>query len=538
MAWRTSWSRGSTAGSSGAMRARSRTAWGSSRTTPPFARGLAGRRAARPSGTDGTRPSTATEGCTGMRMASVALSSLRRPRAGDGRALVVLGIVAAVVVGYVAITRPDLYRFLLAVAIVANLLLILVRWPRAAILLTLMYLPFMALTRRLLIDMSGWSSYDPLLLVAPVVGIVLCWRLFVRGGATVANDRLSKLVAGLLALLVLQAFNPLGGGVFSGIAGLLFMAMPLLWFFIGRELVDRPTAGAVMGGAVVVALIVGIYGYIQTEIVEPSWDKKWVDVAGYAALHVGDKIRAFGTFASSAEYALYLAVGIAIAFAFVLHGRFIAGVAAAALMVPLALASARGAMVFTLIALVAALAFRTRRSGTAAATFVLGLALLLGALFAAGPAMESAAKSSGNDLLIHQAEGLAHPFDRDKSTLPTHWDLVLGGFSDGFTQPLGKGTGATNIAASKFGGDEGTNTEIDITNTFVALGLVGGLMYVAVIVLSFGAVLRNYFRTGDPLRLGVAAVLVATLVQWLQGWHYAIAPLMWLLLGWASRPLL
>src|SRR5256885_9979734 len=48
-------------------------------------------------------------------------------------------------------------------------------------------------------------------------------------------------------------------------------------------------------------------GYIQTEIVEPSWDKKWVDVAVYAALHVGDKIRAFGTFASSAEYALYLA---------------------------------------------------------------------------------------------------------------------------------------------------------------------------------------------------------------------------------------
>jgi hypothetical protein len=470
-------------------------------------------------------------------MSSLALP-LGRPRVRSGRGVAVLGLVAAGIAGYAAITRPDLYRFLLAFAIGGNLLLISVKWPRAAVLLTVLYLPFMALIRRLLIDMSGWSSYDPLLIVAPVVAIVLCYRLFVRGSASFATDLLSKLVAGLLALLILQAFNPLGNGVAAGLAGLLFMALPLLWFFIGRELLDRASATAVAASAVVVALLVGIYGYAQTEIEQPSWDKKWVDVAGYAALHVGDKVRAFGTLASSAEYSIYLAVGIAIAFAFVLHGRLVAWFAVAALMVPLALASARGAMLFTLVAMVAAAAFRTRRAGTALATFIVGLALLLGVLFAAGPGLESAAKSSGNDLLIHQAEGLAHPFDRDKSTLPTHWDLVVGGFEDGFTHPLGKGTGATNIASSKFGGDEGTNSEIDITNTFVALGLLGGLIYLGVILLSFRAILRNYFRTGDVLRLAVATLLVATVGQWLQGGHYAVAPLTWLLLGWASRPLM
>jgi hypothetical protein len=40
------------------------------------------------------------------------------------------------------------------------------------------------------------------------------------------------------------------------------------------------------------------------------------------------------------------------------------------------------------------------------------------------------------------------------------------------------------------------------------------------------------------LRLAVATLLVATVGQWLQGGHYAVAPLTWLLLGWASRPLM
>ena len=73
---------------------------------------------------------------------------------------------------------------------------------------TLLLLPFLALTRRLLLEFTGWQSTDPLLLVAPaVLGLILI-RLFVFERRELAQERTSKLLLIVMAITLLQVATP------------------------------------------------------------------------------------------------------------------------------------------------------------------------------------------------------------------------------------------------------------------------------------------------------------------------------------------
>ena len=114
-------------------------------------------------------------------------------------------------------------------------------------------------------------------------------------------------------ITLIEAFNPLQGSVRAGVAGLLFVLVPTLAFWIGRGLVDdgapqRKSFVLMAGFAVIAAL----YGLWQTFAGFPSWDARWIADSNYAALNVGRTIGPFGTFSSAAEYGFYLSIGIAI----------------------------------------------------------------------------------------------------------------------------------------------------------------------------------------------------------------------------------
>jgi hypothetical protein len=304
---------------------------------------------------------------------------------------------------------------------------------------------------------------------------------------------------------------------------------------IGRELADRRTVVILIYAVIVAAIVTSAYGLWQTEVSLPSWDASWVDVSGYAALHVGNKIRAFGTFSSAAEYAAYASIGLVFAYAFVLYRRALPILAIPFLAVALFLASGRGVMALTLIAVIILTALRFRSTGGMLLITVVGVGALFAASALFGPALDRAAGRSSNPLVSHQVGGLLHPLDPDKSTLLTHWDQFKSGVSAGFTDPLGKGTGATSIAATKIGGVKGAGTEVDISDAFVSLGLLGGLLFAVILVVTFRRVTSLYAVRNDPALLAVTGLLVVTLGQWLNGGYYAVAPLTWFLIGWATR---
>jgi hypothetical protein len=278
---------------------------------------------------------------------------------------------------------------------------------------------------------------------------------------------------------------------------------------------------------------VAVYGLIQTQIGHPPWDVNWLNVTGgYDALSVGGQIRAFGTFSSSAEYALFVASALAIAVAFVLRGRWLAAAVVPVLAVSLFLSSGRAALITAFLAVVVMLGLRTRRPLTAVVVTVCAVGLAFGALKVFGSSLSSAGAQSSSQLVSHQLGGLTDPLNPGSSTLLVHWQKVRDGVKSGITHPLGTGPGATNDAAgvnqSVF--DQTRATEVDISNAFVALGLGGGLLYLTIVLMVLWRGASGYFAGSDAL-LPVMGVLIVGAGQWLTGGHYALSPFTWLLIG-------
>lgn len=462
--------------------------------------------------------------------------SARRPSADARVAVAIAAVGASAIVAWVVVRRPELLRLTIAAAFVAMALALAQRRPAAGALVTLLALPFEALVRRLLIAQSGVPSNDPLILVGPAVSIVLCFGLFVVRRRPLITDGLSKLMLGFVALSGLELGNPAGGGLVVALGGLLFLTVPLLWFFLGRELGSPSLARTLLGAMVAVATVVAVYGLWQSQVGLPPWDRAWVEAKGYAALNVGPSLRAFATFPSNQEYALWLAGAIAVACTLAVTGRGRFVLAAPLLVTALVFASLRSALVLCFLAIAVAVGVRSRRLPVAVAVVILALGLGYAAVRLYGGAAQSA--SSGNPLLERQVSGIANPFNSNQSTLNVHLQMLVDGVRAGIGSPLGHGPGAVNLAGAKLGDDAasaGGSTEIDASNAFVALGLPGGLLFIAIVIAAFRGVVRRYLA-GEPLALAVLALLVVCLSQWLIGGLYALLPLLWFLLGWASAP--
>lgn len=464
-------------------------------------------------------------------------------RFSSGSSAVLVGVAAAAALGAGTVLHPELWRGLLAAAFLINVFALGVKWPRAAAVATLLWLPFLAFLRRILIGDAGWETNDPLLLVGPIAALFLCYRIFVLEKRQVAPDRLSKLVLLLLVLAFLCAFNPLGaGGVFGGLAGLLYLGVPLLWFFIGRELGDRRTVRRLMYAVVFLACVIAVYGLYQTQFGSfPQWDIDWYHITGYKSLGVGRtaggaiQLRPWGTFSSNSEYSAYLGIAIVFAVAFLYHRRPALAVAIPLLMVGVLLAGGRSVMALTLLSGVVLTALRTRNKVFAGAVVVLGIGVTYVAAVTLGDRVDRAANLSGDPTAKRQASGLLNPLDSQDSTFLIHLAALQDGVESGFTHPVGQGTGASNNGAN-VGGSKTGSVDNDVGNVFLSLGLVGGILFVVIIVLSFRTVFTRYVRgPPDPLVLAVAGMMVLTLGYWLNGGHYATSALLWFMLGWAVR---
>jgi hypothetical protein len=424
---------------------------------------------------------------------------------------------------------PHLREFL-ALVVVILLGVIAANRPRHAVVAVFALLPFLALGRRLLIPFGGWRSHDPLLLVAPAVAIIVLAEL----GWSKRRSRLSTLVAAFLLIAVAEAANP-SGSPKAGVVGLFFVVGPLLWFFVGRELADGRLVANILTVVVAAAVTISLYGLSQSEGHFTSWDNSWIAHVGYAALSLGaHSIRAFGTFSSAAEYGAYLAAALLVCIAAAMHGRMYALAATPLLGVALFLEGSRGVVVLTVAATIALVGLRTRRVGAAAVT----IAIIVGALVLAWPKINSFAQSqsqqSGNVVVQHQVGGLTHPLNSRQSTLVAHWDLFLNGMKGVVTHPFGLGTGSTNLAGAQYGGAQ-QQTEVDVSNMFIGLGIIGGVLFVLIVLTTLRHAFAVYRTRSDVVGLAVLGILLVSIGQWLNGGFYALAPLIWLLAGWVER---
>ena len=185
------------------------------------------------------------------------------------------------------------------------------------------WLVALGLIRRLVSSGTGASvSHDPLLLVGPAA----LGALFIVSAGRGAFRRRTPLASSVLLLSLLalvEAFNPLQGGFLIGLGGLLLVMFPMLAFWVGRVLVDRDLLRLLLRLLSVLAALDAFYGLVQQFAGFPSWDLRWINTSGYAALNVGGFDRSFGSFSSSQEYAVFLCIGLVLWVALFRRGRFV-----------------------------------------------------------------------------------------------------------------------------------------------------------------------------------------------------------------------
>lgn len=456
------------------------------------------------------------------------------PRRHRQHPLLVLVLAGLCLVVGVASTMPRFSQVALTIGAVIALCAACIVAPRAAVVSLLAWLAVLALVRRVLDGAGIGGGSSPLLLVSPIA-VVLLVVVAGRRGAFRARTPLANRALLLTLFVLLSALNPLQGGLSVGFAGLLFVVVPMLWFWLGRAIVDDRVLAGLVRLIAVLAVPAALYGLFQVYRGFPWWDARWIATKGYVALRVGDALRQFSSFASTTEYVGFLAVGALVWVLRLRRPRLLlpAGLALGVISWALVLASARAILVALPVAL--GLVFCARRGlslGKSMVFALLGLLALGGAVTTLQSGSLGGSRTSA--LLNRQVQGLADPFNANTSTLPGHIKQLQAGVTRAFTNPIGQGVGSVTIAAEKFGGNT-LGTESDPSNVAVAAGFPGLVLYCMVVVSGFLLAFRTAREERDVLSLVALGILVVTSFQWLNGGSYSVAPLPWLVLGWLDH---
>ncbi|HZO89116.1 MAG TPA: hypothetical protein VFB38_12335 [Chthonomonadaceae bacterium] len=460
-----------------------------------------------------------------------------RPRFGQSLAPFVrlLPVAAVLALAPLAMRSDGGRRALLASS--AFVALFSMRATGAFPLCALAYLAFLGGIRRYLIPVLGWSGNDLLLLVCPAVaGLIFGGKAFAR--QLPRDTRLARLLPWLLLIMALQIFNPMQGGLEVGAAGALFYIVPLLWYYVGRDLGTAEFLPKLLRLTVGIAILAALYGLYQNFFGFAPCEETWIQLAGplYGALNVGDTKRVFSFFTSAAEYNAFLSLGIVLLWAYWLRTRSFAALLPIPLLAAAILYSGiRGPIVFTLFTCALLVAVQGRRAASWLPRCCLALAVgAVGLIWSLQQVEKVNGGGQAQELVAHQTQGLLNPFDSEKSTVGIHTDLIGIGFMEGFTNPLGRGLGATTLAASKYG-EGSVSTEVDLSNMFLSLGLAGGLLYAALCGLILTNAFRYWHRARSVVALSLLGVLAASLGQWLNGGHYAACLLIWFCIGALDR---
>jgi hypothetical protein len=389
-------------------------------------------------------------------------------------------------------------------------------------------------------------SGDPVLIIGPVALIVLLLVTVNSKGAPPLS-KLARVVLAFNIVAILEVANPKQGGLMAGVGGLLFVLVPTLAFWIGRRFGTVDVLWRVAWNVAILSLFAAMYGLYQQFVRFPSWDLTWIESKGYTALNLGSGIvRAFSTFSSAQEYAVFLSVGLIVW----------AVLAARSVRLPLPLhltamtivalalfyESQRTSIFISALALGVVLAARLKMRPITVALFgaaaIVALVVFAGAIGGGGgSAALQGPDSTATVLVNHQLSGITDPTGSG-SSLPGHIKATRIGMFSAIKNPFGYGSGSTNLAASRYSStSKTTGTEFDPGNMGIAFGIFGLVIYFLMLWRMTEMGYRLAMTRRDPLGLLVLGVIMATLLQWTNGNLYSVCWLLWFVVGSGDRML-
>ena len=413
--------------------------------------------------------------------------------------------------------------------------------PRTAILVMPVWMTLLGFFRRFTPGGGNTTlSGDPMLLIGPIA-IIILWLVSNQKGLPTPKTTLSRVVFAFNVVALLEAANPSQGSLMAGVAGLLFIFVPTLAFWVGRRFVDEALLWRIAWTVAILSLMAALYGLYQQFVKFPTWDLVWIDSKGYTALNLGSGIvRAFSFFSSAQEYAVFLSVGVVawaalaarrVRWPMPLHLAALGTVATA-----LFYESQRTSVFITALALgVIAGARRRMRpvtvglAGLVAVVMLVAFAGVIGG-GGGGSAALQGEQSASSVLVSHQLGGITDPTGSG-SSLPGHIKATRVGINQGFKHPLGHGSSSVNLASSRYTAKDVKGTEFDPGNMGIAFGIFGLVIYVMLLFRMTGTGYKLAIIRRDPLGIFVLGVVMATLLQWTNGNLYSVCWLLWLVVG-------
>lgn len=471
-----------------------------------------------------------------MSVTSVSLSSLK-PRTSTVFLIFVAVLGTA---GLTALIGQGEIRLAVAATVLVTLIAMALYDLRIAVLGCLTYLVFLADLRRVLIYTDAWTSTDPLLLIGPTFAILLFFYLLARGRLPF-DTPLALCVIVLMGIMGAQIFNPKQGGLIVGVAGVIFTMTPLFWFWIGRAFgTERFLDILIFRLLLALGLLSVAFGLYQVFYGYLPYQIAWFKVGGYGSLgSIQDGLAPISFFASGTE-----------------HGAF--GIITGIILLTLGLKKNRGALLLLPIILVATLLTGSRgpvakfvlvasclwaiQGPTVKSWTVRGvLILVLAGLGLYGGLSYVTSAGVSNPVVQNRLNRQADEFVRgdgagNQASTQLHFNMLLHGYRVAMQEPLGRGLGATSLAAKLGGrGASGESTETDLGNSFLALGIPGGLVYHLLVVLIVVTGLRLWFYTRSRYSMAILGILGVTVFTWLGGGQYAVAPIVWICVGALDR---
>jgi hypothetical protein len=320
-----------------------------------------------------------------------------------------------------------------------------------------------------------------------------------------------------------------------GVAGAMLFLVPLLWFWVGRAYATKEFLETllykVMPALAAAAVLMGFY---QTAFGYLPYQLQWYRIAGYTALGPSEELlRPLSVFPNITEYVKFLGIVTVSLLAATLKGDTKKWPLILLFFAAIFITGTRGPIVFILFAAVIMWTVMGRGVTTWVPRFALALAIAAIGLFWVLPKAGGIQASSERIEHVTQRQaGLVE--DSGGGTVAIHLNLLYLGFKWGFEEPLGRGVGATTLAARKFG-TGGGSTEKDISDMFVSGGVIGGTLYLLLVIAISIAAVRYWNKTRSVASLAIVGYLVFMALGWLRPGQYCLTPLTWLVIGSLDR---
>jgi len=351
---------------------------------------------------------------------------------------------------------------------------------------------------------------------------------------------LAKWVLLLMGIMALQIFNPRQGGLIVGIAGVMFLMVPVFWFWIGRTFANPAFMRTLLYKVVIpLSILAALMGLYQIFYGYLPYQMTWYNIAGYLGIGTPESgLAPISFFASGTEHNNFLIVGIVLLWAAGLQKNRAAFLLIPLLLITVVIAGSRGPVAKVLFMMVGLWAIM----GNAKATWIFrgSIALLIAGAGLYWSLSQATQMSSLDPRVQGALNRQAQEFVRaprgqeDYSSAANHLGMMIQGYTSIVRYPLGTGLGATSKAAGKFGG-HGYSSETDLGDSFLALGVPGGIIYHIIVALIILSGFKFWLRTRSLLALALLGVLGVTFLMWLGGGQYGVSPIIWLCIGALDR---